>query len=372
MLLKRLLPLFCIAALAGCGRNDVKVYRVAKPGPQGTAPQPQASMMPSGQSPASGTRPSLQWKLPKGWEEVPPSPMRAASFKVKGQDGKVADVGVFPFPGMAGTDLENVNRWREQVNLAPIDAAELPKEGQPVEIASQQAEVYDIAGTVTNGVKTRILATIMQRDGIDWFFKMMGDDALVAAQKPAFLGFLQSLKFGAASPSGLPPGHPDISAAGMNMFANAPANSNQPKPKWDVPSDWHAVASGPFLVAKYQLGPAGAPEGEVNVAMSAGNGGGLVPNVNRWRSQLGLGTASADEVNKLASNIDVGASAKAVQVEMTGTDPKTGQKAHIVAVIVSREGETWFYKLMGNEQLVEKEKPAFTKFVKTATYPNGL
>ncbi len=299
--------------------------------------------------------------------------MRAASFKVKGQNGKVADVGVFPFPGMAGTDLENVNRWRDQVNLAPIEAADLSKEGQPVEIAGQQTKLYDMAGTDTNGVKTRILAAIMHRDGIDWFFKMMGDEALVAGQKRAFIGFLQSLKFGGASAAAaLPPGHPDISGANMNMFANAPANSNQPKPKWDVPSDWHEVASGPFLVAKYQLGPQGASGAEVNVAMSGGNGGGLVPNVNRWRGQLGLGPLSAEEANKLVSNLDVGGDGKAVQVEMTGADPKTGQKADMVAVIVSRAGETWFYKLMGNERLVEQERPAFTKFVKTATYPNGL
>ena len=99
-----------------------------------------------------------------------------------GKDGKQADVSVVPLPGMAGSDLDNVNRWRGQVGLPGVSEAELAKLAQPVEIAGQPATLYEQAGADPgSGKKTRILAAISRRDGVAWFFKMTGDDDLVAA-----------------------------------------------------------------------------------------------------------------------------------------------------------------------------------------------
>ena len=80
----KILALPILALLAGCGQGDIRVYRVAK-----EAPQPDAS-------------PGLTWKLPPGWEEVAPGEMRVASFRIKGQNGKQADVSIVPLPGTAG------------------------------------------------------------------------------------------------------------------------------------------------------------------------------------------------------------------------------------------------------------------------------
>jgi hypothetical protein len=56
---------------------------------------------------------------------------------------------------------------------------------------------------------------------------------------------------------------------------------------------------------------------------------------------------------------------------MTGTDKKTNQRARLIAAMVAREGSTWFYKLMGDEQVAGREKEMFIKFVQTVRYPNG-
>ena len=116
--------------LAGCGRNDVQVYRVAKEQPQNPAETPTGAM-PPGHPDIGGAHSDLTWKAPAGWEEVPAGQMRRASVRVKGADGKTADVGVFP-PGIAGRDVDNVNRWRGQVGLAPISEADLAKSGQEI------------------------------------------------------------------------------------------------------------------------------------------------------------------------------------------------------------------------------------------------
>ena len=201
--------------VAGCQREQIKVYRVAKdqnqPPPQ-TAPalptdspnpalppgHPDISSAPAAAVPAvSGAAPPpLTWETPGGWTEVPPSEMRVASFKVLGQDGKQADVSVVPLPGMPGSDDANVNRWRGQVGLPPVSPEELKKSGESVEAAGQPAQLYDIAGlNPGNGEAARILGVIQHRDDAVWFFKMTGDANLVEQQKPAFVAFLKSVKF---------------------------------------------------------------------------------------------------------------------------------------------------------------------------------
>src|SRR3954462_10227478 len=117
-----LIVLLLVGTIAGCGRNDIQVYRVAK----------------EADSSAS---------LPVGWREVPPGEMRVASFRVNGPNGKVADVGVSPLPGLAGTDLANVNRWRGQVGASPVTEDELPKLADTIQIAGQDAHLYEQAGT---------------------------------------------------------------------------------------------------------------------------------------------------------------------------------------------------------------------------------
>src|SRR5262245_31191413 len=155
----------------GCGRDDVQVYQIAKEQPT----RPTQTTMPPGHPDSSGGTPSLSWKLPTGWEEVPAGQMRVASFRVKGDDGKLADVSVIPLPGQAGSDLDNVNRWRGQVGLPPVSEQGLAKITQQVSIGSATGALYDQTGTnPASGEKTRVLAAVLRREGIAWFFKMSG------------------------------------------------------------------------------------------------------------------------------------------------------------------------------------------------------
>jgi hypothetical protein len=59
---------------------------------------------------------------------------------------------------------------------------------------------------------------------------------------------------------------------------------------------------------------------------------------------------------------------KATVVEMSGADAKTGRPAKVVGAMVPQDGRTWFYKLMGDANVVEAQKDAFTKFVQSAKY----
>jgi len=295
--------------------------------------------------------------------------MRAASFRVAGKDGKQADVSVIPLPGLAGSDLDNVNRWRGQAGLPGVSEAELTKLAQAVEVAGQPASLYEQAGTnAGSGEVSRILAAISRRDGLAWFFKMTGDGAVVAQQKPAFVEFLKSVSFPAATAQAqLPPAHPPIDGGNMMAQAGPAASSGQPKPSWEVPSGWKEVPGGQFLVAKFLLAGAANAQAAVNVSMSPGDGGGMLANLNRWRTQLSLQPVAEADLAKEVQPLEL-PGAKASLADVTGKDAKNGQPARLLAVVLPRSGETWFYKLMGDAQLVQQEKDAFVKFVQSVKY----
>ncbi len=349
---------------AGCDRENIRVYKVAKE--KSTAIPTQAPHDHAHGS-VAGAKPQLQWELPTGWEEAPLGDMRVASFRIKGENGRQADVGVFPLPGLAGGDLGNVNRWRSQVGLDAIDEAELASITEMARIEGEEAKLYDLAGeNPSSGDQTRILAAILHREGVAWFFKVTGDDALVAEHKKGFVGFLESLKF--VSPKAeFPPDHPPVSGISAPNTADSPAGA---KPAWEVPSGWQEVAGGPFLISKFQINGEDAAQASVNISMSVGDGGGVYANINRWRRQVSLEELPETDLKREVQEI-ITPSGTALVVQMVGKDPKTSEKTGVVGAVVQQSGRTWFYKLMGNEEVVARQKEAFVGFLKTAKYPNA-
>lgn len=369
-----------IVAAAGCGRDGVKVYQVdtndaATPiPPPVAAPAAMPTSMPDGlPAPDNSGRPSLQYTLPAGWEKKAPTQMRVASFGIS-QDGKQADVSVIPLAGMAGTDPANVNRWRGQAGLEPLAEGDLARLAEKVTVGEQPADLYDLAGTAPgSGDAERILGVILHRDDTAWFFKMTGEAGLVEQQKPVFIAFLKTVQFsGLAAPatmdlSQLPPSHPPI--GGMNPGFQAMSANAGDKPTWTVPAGWQEGRLAQFLVAKYVIAGADGAQAAVNVSSFAGDGGGLLPNVNRWRAQLGLPPVGEADLANLPT-LDA-SGGKAALIELSGTDGRTGKPARLAGVVLPLGGQTWFYKLMGDEQVVAQQKDAFIKFIRSAKYPDA-
>jgi hypothetical protein len=134
-----------------------------------------------------------------------------------------------------------------------------------------------------------------------------------------------------------------------------------------VPAGWKEVPGGQFLVAKFAVGGATNTQTSVNVSMSTGDGGGLLANVNRWRNQLSLGPLAEADLAKEIQPLDLPAG-KASLADITGPNASNGQQTRLLAVVVPRPGETWFYKLMGSAPVVQQEKDAFMKFVQSVKY----
>jgi hypothetical protein len=137
----------------------------------------------------------LQWDLPKGWSALRAEGMRVATFK-PAVEGKV-DISVIRLPGEAGGELANVNRWRGQINLPPIDEAKLGQMRKVIRARAGEISLYDFVGE--GAPRQRMLSGIIFINGHSWFVKMVGDEGPVAASREDFEKLLGSLRFPAAN-----------------------------------------------------------------------------------------------------------------------------------------------------------------------------
>jgi hypothetical protein len=189
--------LLSLLVLAGCRDREITAYRAPKD-PVVAPPMPAAGMSPAAGSenmantavPTGGD--TLAWTAPAHWTAKPPSAMRKGSFAIK-DDAAEADLSITSFPGDTGGLLANINRWRGQISLPPLAADQLDANREHLDIGTLHVDVVDFAGSA-NGAPTRIIGAIVPVGGETWFFKLMGPDALVAKEKPAFLEFLRTVR----------------------------------------------------------------------------------------------------------------------------------------------------------------------------------
>ncbi|HEY5296699.1 MAG TPA: hypothetical protein VIK59_02120 [Verrucomicrobiae bacterium] len=345
-------------ALASCKREGVKVYHVENQSSsaplQTSAPNEMAALVQS-----ENTQPQLRFVLPGGWRQIAPSQMRVASFSVTNANGQTADVGVIPLP--AGEDeLALVNMWRGEMQLPALTNANVAPASATISVGNDPAKLFDLASAqplMGGKFRERILVAELTRGATSWFFKMTGEDSLVASQKENFLNFLKSVSFVENAPAQMP-------AAPAIQNENQSAHSI-----WTIPADWKASPPSQFLLAEFSIESNGA-QADVNVAELAGEGGGLLANANRWRAQLGLPQISETDLESQITSID-SSNGKIQIMDFSGTNSKTGKPSRLIGAVVPQNGQTWFYKLMGDPQIVAQQKDAFLKFIQSANYANA-
>jgi hypothetical protein len=139
--------------------------------------------------PSNSEAPQIKWDAPEGWNTAAPSAMRYASFTAAAENGETADISIVTFPGDGGSDTDNINRWRQQIGLPPLEAGH-PASVVPMKIGQDTFSTLDM-----NGTKSRVVTAWVRRDGRTWFFKLTGPDKVVEKEKPRFVKFLQSVRF---------------------------------------------------------------------------------------------------------------------------------------------------------------------------------
>lgn len=134
---------------------------------------------------------------PEGWVASKGSAMRAASYSIPGPDGTSADVSVVPLPGDSGSVIDNVNRWRSQVQLAPLESVDNPALGKMIAGPVGDYFLSHMVSTepLLEGKKAAIGSAILKRPGMTWFFKITGEASLIEANLAKFEAFVRSANF---------------------------------------------------------------------------------------------------------------------------------------------------------------------------------
>jgi hypothetical protein len=134
-------------------------------------------------------------------------------------------------------------------------------------------------------------------------------------------------------------------------------------PQWKVPEGWQTDPGNEFSLAAFAV-----KDGSRSIKTTVSRAGGdLLLNLNRWRGQLGLQDWSPEEMAKAAKTLAVGGH-DGTQVELVGTDVRSGKPSCTLGVIVPRGGEAWFFKLTGDVELAQREKANFESFVKSVKF----
>jgi len=326
---RRLALLPALLLLGGCGREEIRVYTVPK-----DPPAPSAAMRVRSR-PMS--LPPPEWTLPAGWRELGPGEMSVATFAVPGNSGQMAEVKITPLPLMAGREPVIINLWRKQMGQEPLSEEEAQKQFQAVEIGGQQGSLFEITGQ-GNSQPERTITAMAHRPDASWFIKLAGDAAVVEAQKPAFFEFLRTIRIKAA-----PASESDYGSPGQSARFN-----------WQVPAQWKALPAGDMQVARFALPERGGAKAEVFVSDT----GGTLANVNRWRREIGLREVDDAGLPQVVSPLDP-ADPQTKLIDLTN------QNRRLVAAIVPRDGQYWFYKLRGDLDAVSPERDAFVAFVKS-------
>jgi hypothetical protein len=376
-----LVLLAAVALLPGCKRKEIRVYTAPKDPPQATkSAEEQPANLPHEQ------RPEVAYEKPASWSPAEQDAVSVVNFVIDTDKGH-ATVNVTPLGDFAGQEAMFVNMWREQIGLPSLSGADAEKALSPIKVGGRDGKIFEITGTVED--KTRkIVTAIVERPGATWFYKLAGDEAVVDAQKPTFLSFIQTVRLAsepapkpeAASPAptvaeAAPPA-PASAEAPVPAKASAPAEAPTPaeapapttasapipppaapapptpppaEPAAEskaaaVPAGWRAIQPGPMQAAKFAVPDQGAAKAEVSVSVFGSDTGGPLANINRWRGQVGL-----DPVDEAGL---AGITKPIPGLEGSILADFSKENRRMVGAIVPRAGRWWFYKLLGDADAV--------------------
>jgi hypothetical protein len=254
--------------------------------------------------------PPLTYTVPQGWQREGGAGMRFASFRF-GSKEKPLELTITPLGREAGTRLDNVNRWRNQLGLKPVDEEEMTKSIRKMDVDGVKATLVDLTGEMS--VKGKMNAPFANR------------------QRPI-----------------------------REREKKEP--SDQLPFKYQTPPGWKELPArdGISLVA-FQIDET-HPDAMVTISSA---GGSMIANVNRWRAQVDLEPISQEKIENDLRPMAVGG-LPGHYIDLTGPGGK-----RILAVMVPREDTTWFFKMRGPAELVGRQKSAFESFVSSVRFMNG-
>ena len=299
--------------------------------------------------------PIVSWKLPPNWGENPDlsGPM-AGSFHVKTKSGPQGRIGVMPFRENVST-VDVANMFGREMGYPPFTQENLAPFLQEKKIGDRTFEWLYLNSKVdiaSSPPRTALLALLRQENDT-WLFPFIADQKLVREESENFIQFLKSCSLRseknkpilAKSPAPLP-------KISKSISTKSPKNPWS----WSKPSSWSEGKASSMRVGSFKVTGPNGTQLDISVTSFPGDVGGLLANVNRWIGQIDLAPIQKTSLDQYCSSITLaGNSAHLVEAY--------GEEKGVLAGILFLEKESWFFKLMGNRSLAEKEKSNFISFL---------
>lgn len=153
----------------------------------------------------------FSFAVPANWQEQPStSSMRAAEFQLASDTGK-AEVIIYYFgESGAGTVQDNVDRWVNQFKQEDGKASREVAKMEQTKFAGQDANLVSVSGHYVapampggdpvDKPDQSLLAAIVASPRGPYYFRLVGDRSVVAANTPAFRQMLASLELQSPKP----------------------------------------------------------------------------------------------------------------------------------------------------------------------------
>lgn len=263
----------------------------------------------------------VEWKAPEAWKQQDGGQFRFTTYLIPNGKEKPFELAISKLDAPDGVNdaylQANLSRWRGQLGLEPIEAADVSK--------------------VTTKVKFD--------GGEAWMCNYVGE-----ATRSGSMGMP-----GAAGPMAdrtAPPTSNEQPAAAARPGADG-FEITAPK-SWE-PGKASAMRKASFAVAD------GDMKADISVIVLPATND-LLDNVNRWRDQVGLSPTTAAELEKSGKKVEVsGHSGTLVEL--------VGKSDTILGAMVIKGDSAYFFKLTAPAALAGREKARFEEFVKSARLP---
>lgn len=253
-----------------------------------------------------------KWQMPESWEKLPSDhprnsgsfPRFATLYKPDDEHIERTEIAVSSLPRRGNDPWEfdvkrNVHRWRGQLGLPEVSFAQLDA----------------------------------------YFSEIPLENDLTATLVKLFEGETQPDPLAVVAP------------------VDADASDDQLPFSYDKPDAWPRGPKVPFSLLGFRVN-----DGDQSVVISVTPaGGGLLPNVNRWRGQLGLKPFEQAELEKTAKKLTAG-EVVFDYVQLVGAQQT------ILAAVGTHNGQMWFVKLKGDNELADRERENFETFVQSMRF----
>jgi hypothetical protein len=151
---------------------------------------------------------------------------------------------------------------------------------------------------------------------------------------------------------------------------SVPASESEHKPlHWEKPNHWVQNPQSRMRLASFSINGKHIKNAEASITVLPGTAGGLTANINRWRGQLELPALNELELKKNYSTIVI-KEKETTLVELVSENLliQNQFKKRMTVAIIREKNQIYFFKLIGENDLVLKERSIFLSFLESVSF----